>query len=68
MKVQDSRNKIAIKEKGLSEKIYYGHLSRSRRGDRGKEKPDIVLKNCRRYLDFMEKYIIDAVKDKNKEQ
>ena len=33
----------------------------------GKDKPEEILKICRRYLDFMEKFIIDAVKEKNKE-
>ena len=68
MKVRESRNKIERQEKGTADRIFYTHLSKSRRGDPGKERPDLVLKNCRRYLDFMEKYVIDAVKEKNKER
>lgn len=68
MKVRESRNKIERQEKGTADRIFYTHLSKSRRNDQGKERPDIVLKNCRRYLDFMEKYVIDAVKEKNKER
>eukprot|EP00354_Favella_ehrenbergii_P007155 CAMPEP_0170458848 /NCGR_PEP_ID=MMETSP0123-20130129/5695_1 /TAXON_ID=182087 /ORGANISM="Favella ehrenbergii, Strain Fehren 1" /LENGTH=143 /DNA_ID=CAMNT_0010723161 /DNA_START=722 /DNA_END=1153 /DNA_ORIENTATION=- len=69
MKVRESRNKIERKEKGTADRIFYTHLSKSRCGyDHGKERPDFVLKNCRKYLDFMEKYIIDAVKEKNKEK
>lgn len=67
MKVRESRNKIERLEKGKADKIYYTHLGKSRYNFRGKEKPDVILKNCRRYLDFMERYILDAVKEKNKE-
>ena len=67
MKVRESRIKIERKEKGTAERIFYTHLSKSRRNVGGKEKPEVINKNCRRYLDFMEAYIIDAVKQRNRE-
>lgn len=65
MKVRESRIKLERKDKGTADRIFYSHLSKSRSNTSGVEKPEALLKNCRRYLDFMEQYIIDAVKEKN---
>ena len=48
-------------------KIFYTQLSKSRRCEKAKDRPTNQLKNCRQYLDFMESYIIKAVKEFNKE-
>jgi len=56
-----------MKERGFCEKIYYTHLSRARREQRAKDKPVIMLRNCRQYLDFMENYILDVVKQNNQD-
>ena len=65
MKVRESRNKLERKESGLADRVFYTHLSKTRQNVLGKEKPEVLLKNCRRYLDFMEQFIIDAVKERN---
>lgn len=64
MKVQACRNKLLQREKGQNQKIYYSHLSRMRY-NRGNDKLEVVLKNCRKYLDFMETYISEIVKENN---
>ena len=35
------------------------------RYNRGNDKLEVVLKNCRKYLDFMETYISEIVKENN---
>lgn len=57
----------------ISEKILsYTHLSKSRYTDMdnkdAKKSVEIMIKSCRRYLDFMERYIIDAVGAHNRSQ
>ncbi len=47
MKVKESVNRLQIKEKGKAEKIFYTHLSTSRRADNAKEKFLVMQRNCR---------------------
>ena len=65
VKVRESVNRLAMKEKNKSDKIYYTQLSKGRRDERMKDKPKIMMSNCRQYLEFMENYILDAIKEDN---
>ena len=47
LKVKESVNRLQIKEKGQAEKIFYTHLSTSRRADNAKEKFLVMQRNCR---------------------
>ena len=65
IKIRESANRIQIQEKGFREKIFYSQLDPSRRCERSKDKPKLMLKNCRQYLEFMENYILGVIKDFN---
>lgn len=65
IKIKECVNRLAFKEKNKSDKIFYTQLSKGRRYEKLKDKPKNMLNNCRQYLDFMENYILDAVKEDN---
>lgn len=67
MKVRESANRLFMKEKGHAENIFYTHLSKNRRCEKPSSKPVTMLRNCRQYLEYMESYIINVVKQKNLE-
>lgn len=64
-KIRKVANKLNHKEEA-NHKIFYTHMSQSRRMESVKDKPVNQLRNCRQYLDFMENYIHDLVKEHNK--
>ena len=65
IKIRESVNRLAMKEKNKSDKIFYTQLSKGRRYEKHKDKPKIMMNNCRQYLEFMENYILDALKEDN---
>ena len=65
MKVKESVNRLHYKEMNKSDKVYYTHLSKGRRVEKLQDKPKNMFNNCRAYLEFMESYIMDAVKENN---
>ena len=66
-KIREAVLKLRNQENGFVEQIFYTQLDPSRRCEGEKDKSYHMLKNCRQYLELMEKYILNAVKDFNME-
>ena len=47
IKIRESVNRLAMKEKNKSDKIFYTQLSKGRRYEKHKDKPKIMMNNCR---------------------
>ena len=47
MKIQESVNKLYMKEKGRPERIYYSQANRRRRHEKPRDKAISMLRNCR---------------------
>lgn len=64
-KIRESVNRLEMKERNKSDKIFYTQLSKSRRYEKLKDKPKNMMSNCRTYLELMERYILDSIQEHN---